>query len=239
MPTACWRLLTRQIPQGWGGWGPANCPCLEVGLDGPGWGWDTPPSGIGGCQGHPPAHPPKHEFRTPPGLRKELGWGLPPGCRQDPNHKPRTTAGWSSGPTVGKGRGKTGGWGIRCALGAPLVNDPDPAKSHQLGVWNHVCLVPGTSHGRRGQELEASVGTEQGPRHGAAGAHGAAVGHLLWKVICKGKVMRGIWCFPRQLLVRGLTPHSGGRYGVRGGYGGSASQGVQDTNLRSTSVCPR
>lgn len=112
-------------------------------------------------------------------------------------------------------------------------------QGHTNWGWNHACLVPGTSHGRRGQVLEASVGTGQGPWHGAAGAHGAAVGHLLWKVICKGKVMRGIRCFPRQLPVRGLTPHSGGRYGVRGGYGGSASQGVQDTNLRSTSVCPR
>lgn len=161
---------------------------------------------------------------------------MPPGCRQDPNHKPRTTAGWSSGPSCGEGKGQNWRVGGQMCSGSSLVNDPDPARSHQLG-WNHACLVPGTSHGRRGQVLEASVAQDRDRGTGSWSPWGscwppALEGHL------KGKVMRGIRCFPRQLPVRGLTPHSGGRYAWRGGYGGSASQGVQDTNLRSTSVCP-
>lgn len=65
----------------------------------------------------PPTHTPKQECRILPGLRKELGGELLPGCTGDPNHRAKKLLDWALVLPGGEDRTRPVG-GDRRALGS-------------------------------------------------------------------------------------------------------------------------
>lgn len=132
--------------------------------------------------------------------------------RQDADRTPttsqETTAGWGSGPTVGKGRGKTGGRGggsgVLWELPRSMIQTQQTQEGHTNwgdGITYTQSLAPL----KEGEDRNWRPAWAQDRARGT----GQLLATLLWKVICKGKVLRRIWCFPRQLPVRSLTPQWG------------------------------
>ena len=124
-----------------------------------------------------------------------------------------TTAGWGSGPTVGKGRGKTGGRGrsgVLWELPQSMIQTQQTQEGHTNwgdGITYTHSLAPLTEGEDRNWRPAWAQDRARGT--GQPEPTGQLLATLLWKVICKGKVLRGIWCFPRQLPVRSLTPQWG------------------------------
>jgi len=122
-------------------------------------------------------------------------------------------------PLWGREGAKLGGGGVRCALGS--LGQSRPSRPRKVTPTGGVeSRMPSPRH--LSWKERTGTGGQRGHRTGPVATRqlepiGQLLATLLWNVICKGKVLRGIWRFPKQLPVRGLTPHSGGRYRVRGG----------------------
>lgn len=160
-----------------------------------GWsGWTPLPPAQEGVKATRPARSPKQEFRTPPGLRKELGGGLLPGCRQDPNHEPRNHCWMGQWSHCGEGKGQNwgaGGSGVLWEL--PQTQTQQTQEGHTNwgdGITYTQSLAPLTEEEDRNWRPAWAQDRARGT--GQLEPTGQLLATLLWKVICKGKVLRGI-----------------------------------------------